>query len=109
MVMNILREILLGVGLDGEVEYFSLSLEDRERVVNKLWDEVYGPSYKRSLERPEMDSSLYQQIQILNFLFNSLKEFEEIEQFEVCDVVYRLIEITEDKINEIDKHYADTK
>ena len=104
MVMKILREIL-----GEDVEYFSLSLERRERVVNELWDEVYGSSYKKSLERPQMDSPLYQQIQILNFLFHSLKEFEENEQFEICDVVYRLIEITEEKIKEIDQHYADTK
>ena len=106
--MKILQEILERLNMEVDIEYFDLSITERERVVNVLWDEVYGPSYERSLEDTRMDNPLFQQIQILHFLFDILKEFEHEEQFEICDVVSRLINITESKIQQIDRYYAHT-
>ena len=107
--MRILKEIIEQLdGYDPEQEYFEFDIGQRNRIVSVLWDNVYGDYYKKSLRGKTQETPLKVQLDILMYLLQILQEHEEKEQFELCDVVQRLIEITEHKISELDEHYANS-
>lgn len=108
--MRILEKIIKRLeGYDPDREYFEFKEKERDNIVSLLWDEVYGNYYLQSLKGKTSETPLRVQINILTYLMTILNEYEQNEQFEICDVVLKLIQITENKITQLDRYYATTK
>ena len=107
--MRILQDIINRLdGFDPNAEYFDFTEQERDTLVGVLWDEVYGRPYFNS-KRPNTPSQpLEDHYNILIYLMEILTGFEDDDEYEICDVVNRLIHITENKINTIDLYYANT-
>lgn len=110
MIMRILKEVIRKLeGMDPNNEYFTFNKEERNKICSVLWDEVYGEIYLKSLQGKTIEKPLTIQYNILTFLMELLEEFKEKESYELCEVVDNLINITEDKIQQIDRYYAATQ
>ena len=108
--MKILEDIINRLdGYDPNKDYFHFNTEEREHIVNVLWEEVYGDYYLMSLMGETEDNPLKIQFDILMYLFGLISQFEKEENYELCDVVNRLIIITENKIQKIEEDYANSK
>ena len=109
MVMKVLKEIISKLnGYDPNTEYFDFNLKQRNHIVSVLWDEVYGNHYISSLKGLTGENPLKVQYETLHYLNHILKEYEEIESYELCDIAKRLIDMTENKIQKIDIKYANS-
>ena len=107
--MRILQDIINKLdGYNPDQNYFEFTEQERDRLVGVLWDEVYGIPYFNTLHYPTKSKPLEAHYDILVYLIEVLHQFEDEDEYEICDVVNRLITITEDKIRAINKHYADT-
>jgi hypothetical protein len=111
MVMKILKEIIEKLGLENveELEYFDLSEDKRKELVSMIWDEVYGEEYIKSYLPMTPQNPLEVQFDIISYLMDILHENEQKGEYEVCDIVLQLIQISEHKMEIIDKIYANTK
>ena len=110
MIMRILKEVIRKLeGMDPNNEYFTFNKEERNKICSVLWDEVYGDIYLKSLQGKTIEKPLTIQYNILTFLIELLEQFKEDENYELCEVVETLIDITEDKIQQIDRYYAENK
>ena len=108
--MRILENIIRNLeGLDVDKDYFDYTNKERHLIVSTLWDKVYGEYYIKSLMGLTDDNPLKIQLDILTYLMSILSEYENHQEFELCDIVLRLIQITEIKIQEIDDNYANSK
>ena len=99
------RNILQEVGADENTEYWETTEEKRKEIISRLWDIIYGDIYKDAVVK-HTEESIETQYEILVSLHSTLHSFEKEEEYELCDVVQSLINITEDKIQEIDFKYA---
>lgn len=108
--MRILENIIKRLeGLDPDKDYFDYTNKERHLIVSTLWDEVYGEYYIKSLMGLTQDNPLKIQFDILTYLIDILNDYERDQEFELCDIVLRLIQITEIKIQNIDDNYANSK
>lgn len=108
--MRILKEVIRKLeGMDPNNEYFTFNKEERNKICSVLWDEVYGDIYLKSLQGKTIEKPLTIQYNILTFLIELLEQFKEDENYELCEVANTLIDITEDKIQQIDRYYAVTQ
>lgn len=108
--MKILEDIINRLDCyDPQKDYFHYTTDEREHIVSVLWDEVYGEDYRRSLRGKSITNPLQVQLDILLYLMSILSKFEREDEFELCDVVQRLINITEHKIDKIEEDYANSK
>ena len=108
--MRILENIIKRLeGFDPDCEYFDYTSDQREFLAGVLWDEVYGDYYVDSLKGLTMENPLTAQLNILDYLMTTLNEYETDGEYELCDIVLKLIQITEHKIQEIDRYYANSK
>lgn len=94
-----------GIGLTGNEDYFTLPTETRTLIHKVLWDQVYSDLYRESYTVDHYGPLLVE-MDINDNLTNLLDKFEETEQYEICDVLYGLLKITPNKINEIDLEHA---
>jgi len=107
--MRILKDIIDKLeGLDPDLDYFQHSVKDRDRLASVLWDEVYGKPYLNDMKTSRRTKPLEAHYDILVYLIGILYDFEGDDEYELCDVVHRLINITEDKIKTLNRYYADT-
>lgn len=101
--MNILKDVIGKMDeYDHKKSYWDYTPNQREKIVEKLWDEVYGGYYKNSLMGRTISNPLSVQHDILEYLFFLLEEHKLNEDYEVCDVIEQLITITEIKTQELD-------
>lgn len=109
LIQEILQRIVDLDGFDENKEYFDYSDEDRNKLTSILWDEIYRDVYLNSLIGRTIGGPLETQYDILSDLYYLQKHFEMDEQYELCDIVRNLINITEKKVQQIDRYYAHTK
>jgi hypothetical protein len=108
--MRILKEVIRKLeGMNPNDEYFTFSKEERKKICSVLWDEVYGDIYLKSLQGKTIEKPLTIQYNILSYLMELLENFKEHESYELCEVVNTLINITENKIQQIERYYATTE
>lgn len=108
--MKVVKEIVERLGVENPegMEYFDLNEKLRDKMVSIIWDDVYAEEYIRSYLPNASMTPLQLQFEIISYLMDILHTNEERGDYEVCDITIRLIKISENKIQEIDKHYADT-
>jgi len=101
--MRILQQLFERLeGYEPDKDYFEYPKRKRQKVISHLWDTLYGDLYRMSIDNGDALDTHYH---ILTYLQQTLKDFEGSDEYEACDVILELINITEDKIQQID---ADT-
>ncbi len=105
--MRILEKVIGRLeGYDSQTEYFDFTEQQRSEIISILWDEVYGEFYKLCLKGDTDESPLEAHMNIISYLYFLRDEKIEEEEYEVCEVIEGLINITESKVRKYD---ADTK
>ena len=103
--MRILKDIIEKLeGYDTNKEYFEFTEKERDKLVSILWEEIYG----NTEHFPNRLITLSEHFDLIVYLMDVIKDFEIDEQYESCDVIHRLIDITDNKIQEINKDFANT-
>lgn len=105
--MRILEKVIGKLeGYDSQTDYFDFTEKQRREIISILWDEVYGDFYKQCLKGETDESPLEAHMNIISYLYYLKDEKLIQEEYEVCEVIDGLINITESKVRQ---HDADTK
>jgi len=104
--MRILKDIIEKLdGYDTNKDYFEFTEQERDTLACVLWEEVYGGKLFISNRL----ITLSEHYDLLVYLVDVIQEFEKEDEYEICDVMHRLINITDNKIQQIDKEIANPK
>ena len=101
LLNRIIRELSLN---PATTDYFDLDEPTRQVVYDTLWDEVYSEMYRDSYET--LYGPIGIELDIHTSLDNLLLRHEELENYEVCDLLKGLLQVTPHKIHQIDLEYA---
>ena len=99
--MDIIGKILNKVGIDGSKTYFELKDTEKKEFISNLWDELYG---EIALSVVLMNNDgFHQEWELVNYLMTLKDNFIKKENYEEAQLVQDLIDITQNKLNQIKK------
>lgn len=106
--MTILDDILRQLDIPIDVDYFDIPIDKREKFISLLWDQMYQKPYLSTYREGSRINPFDMENDIVVDLYIKKEEFLNEEKYEEVQIIQDLLNMTQDKLNQI-RNYANSK